>query len=88
MWFDLPVAMVTTAFTAVFQTARCAVVSIICPQKGGIKLACFPYPVESIRFSRTKIAPTRRFMQFERRDAREANVYDHPSGRMVEEYFD
>jgi len=46
--------------------------------------ACFPYPVESIRFSRTKIAPTRRFMQFERRDAREANVCDNTSGRLVE----
>ena len=41
------------------------------------------YPVETILFSRTRMAPTRRFMQFERREAREARVWG--GGRKKEE---
>ena len=65
------------------EVCRCIYDSWSLLSEGGIRLARFPYPVASIRFSRTKIAPTRRFMQFERRDAREARVCDDPSERIL-----
>lgn len=75
------VAAFASAVVAVPDVSGCAVVpggegvlyggergGVLCGEGGGT------HPVARIRRSRTRMAPTRRFMQFERREAREARV--------------
>ena len=78
------VASGAAPFIAVSQSSGGAVVSVPYPASGGDKMGrvtlemrggefwIATYPVPTTRLLRTRIAPTLRFIQFERRDAKEA----------------